>query len=165
MLILSFRSAKFRIFALIAAAAICIGGAATVVLTRRAQATQVKQPESVRGANAQERLEFLTSLGWEADAEPVEVAEIIIPAEFDEVYTEYNELQKEQGFDLEVYCGLRVKRWTYRITNLEGYPETSDCIRANLLVYDGIIIGGDICSVELDGFMKGLVSREQLKSA
>ena len=32
---------------------------------------------------------------------------------------------------------------------------TDGSIRANLLVYDGVVIGGDVCSVALDGFMHG----------
>ena len=82
--------------------------------------------------------------------------EIIIPAEFDDVYEKYNAIQKEQGFDLTAYCSKRVKKWTYKVTNYPNY-EGSDCIRATLLVFDGKVIGGDVCSVELDGFMHGFV--------
>ena len=51
--------------------------------------------------------------------------------------------------------GCAVKKWTYILTDYPGY-EDKDCIRLNLLVYKGKVIGGDICSVELDGFMTGL---------
>ena len=51
--------------------------------------------------------------------------------------------------------GCTVKKWTYILTDYPGYEE-KDCIRMNLLVYKGKVIGGDICSVELDGFMTGL---------
>ena len=91
------------------------------------------------------------------EEEPLEVKEIIIPAEFDDVYEKYNDIQKEQGFDLTAYCSKRVKKWTYKVTNYPNY-EGSDCIRATLLVFDGKVIGGDVCSVELDGFMHGFVN-------
>ena len=79
--------------------------------------------------------------------------EIVIPEEFDDVYLRYNELQKKQGLDLSKYRSKRVKRWTYIIKNYPGYSETDDCVRINLLVFDGCVIGGDVSSVELDGFM------------
>ena len=88
------------------------------------------------------------------DEEPVEVCEVIIPAEFDETYTKYNEIQKGQGFDLSAYAGMRVKRWTYSVKNYTGY-ENQNCIRINMLVYEGLVIGGDVCSIELNGFMHG----------
>ena len=39
--------------------------------------------------------------------------------------------------------------------NYPGYENKDGVIRANILVYDGRVIGGDVCSVELDGFMHG----------
>ncbi len=103
---------------------------------------------------SQELLSFISDFGWEVNEEPDEVREIIIPAEFDEVYTNYNAIQLNQGYDLSEYAGERVKRWTYTVKN---YPEYigEDCIKINILVYDGKVIGGDVCSVKLDGFMHG----------
>lgn len=113
--------------------------------------------KSLKASTAEERIAFLSQYGWSVDEEPLEVKEIIIPAEFDDVYESYNAIQTEQGFDLTAYCSKRVKKWTYKVTNYPGY-EDSDCIRATLLVFDGQVIGGDVCSVELDGFMHGFVS-------
>lgn len=113
--------------------------------------------KSLKASTAEERIAFLAQFGWSVDEEPLEVKEIIIPAEFDDVYENYNAIQKEQGFDLTAYCSQRVKKWTYKVKNYPGY-EDSDCIRATLLVSDGKVIGGDVCSVELDGFMHGFVS-------
>ena len=111
---------------------------------------------SLKASTAEERIAFLSQYGWSVEEEPLEVKEIIIPAEFDDVYEKYNAIQKEQGFDLTAYCSKRVKKWTYKVTNYPNY-EGSDCIRATLLVFDGKVIGGDVCSVELDGFMHGFV--------
>ncbi len=102
-----------------------------------------------------ERLSFISHFGWEVDEEPIEVREVVIPETFDDVYNNYNNIQLEQGFDLEKYAGQRVKRWTYVIRN---YPHTmpeDDYIRINLLISDDKVIGGDVCSVKLDGFMHG----------
>ena len=56
---------------------------------------------------------------------------------------------------MQKYAGMKVKRWTYIVRN---YPDTlpeDDYIRINILVSDGVVIGGDVCSVKLDGFMHG----------
>lgn len=111
-----------------------------------------KSGMSIKASTHEERMAFISQYGWEIDEEPVEVQEVIIPSEFDETYNAYNEIQKGQGFDLTVYAGMRAKRWTYTIKNYAGY-ENKDCIRVNILVYDGLVIGGDVCSIELDGFM------------
>lgn len=111
---------------------------------------------NVRAATAEERIAYLSQFGWSVEEDPIEVSEVIIPETFDDTYTQYNELQKAQDFDLTVYAGKRVKRWIYRVTNYPGF-ENRDCIQATLLVFDGQIIGGDICSTEIDGFMHGFV--------
>lgn len=113
---------------------------------------------NMRAGNAQERAAFFSQFGWEISADPIEVKEVVIPEEFDETYSEYNEIQKSQGLDLEKYKGKRVKSWSYEIKNYPEYEDSDGVIRGNILVYDGVVIGGDICSVELDGFMTGFVS-------
>lgn len=97
--------------------------------------------------------ELLTEFGWEFEPKPVETAELIIPQEFDEVFENYNELQKKAGLDLEPYMGSRATRYTYIITN---YPDESVTLRGNVLVVDGTPVGGDISTVELGGFMESL---------
>ena len=103
--------------------------------------------------NNKERLDFISQFGWEVNEEPEEVTEIIIPQEFDDVYNNYNEIQLSQNCDLRDYCGMRVKRFTYIIRNYPGYNENDTCVRINLLVFDGMVIGGDVSSTELSGFM------------
>jgi hypothetical protein len=106
----------------------------------------------VDASDEQHRIDFLSQFGWKVDQSSAEVTEVIIPEEFDEVYASYNEIQLQQGFDLTDFAGKRVKKWTYTVTNYPGY-ENKICIKATLLVSDGKVIGGDICSVEIDGFM------------
>lgn len=118
-----------------------------------------KEPSQVKSVgknitDSSKILTFISAFGWEVEEEPDEVREVIIPAEFDDVYNNYNAIQLKQGYDLQKYAGERVKRWTYTIKN---YPEYVDqeCIKINVLVYKGEVIGGDVCSVRLDGFMHG----------
>lgn len=102
-----------------------------------------------------QREEYLTSLGWKFNT-PCEEKEVQIPQEFNDTYTDYNEIQKTQGFDLEKYKGQTVTVYTYNITNYAGY-ENRDCVYANLLVYGGVLIGGDVCSTSVsDGFIEAL---------
>ncbi len=113
------------------------------------------QTNSINISSSEDILEYISTLGWEVSDEPDEIKEIIIPHQFDEVYNNYNEIQKSQGFDLTEYSGERVKLWSFTVENYPGY-ENKDCIKINILVYEGCVIGGDVCSVELDGFMHGL---------
>ncbi|MCL2564030.1 MAG: DUF4830 domain-containing protein [Oscillospiraceae bacterium] len=96
---------------------------------------------------------FLETLGWQVDPEPIEVAEVLIPREWGEVYEAYNALQLEAGFDLTPHKGRPAVRHTYRVLN---YPGQSDGVVVDVLVADGRVIGGGIQSVYLDGFIHGL---------
>lgn len=78
-------------------------------------------------------------------AYPGEVCEVEIPESFTPVYERYNALQKEGGYDLSNYRGKKCVRYTYTIEDKNA--------RLNVLVYNGNVIGGDICSVTLDGIM------------
>ena len=109
----------------------------------------------LRAGNAAERLAFISQFGWDVAEDPVQVSEILIPAEFDEVYQKYNEIQKKQDLDLTLYAGKRVKKWTYAVRNYPGYEGRADVIELNMLILDGVVIGGDVCSTELGGFMHG----------
>ncbi len=100
----------------------------------------------------EDRRNFLSSLGYEVSAEPVESASVKIPTEFDKIYAGYNEIQKTQGFDLSKYKSRELQRYTYTVTNYEGYDGT---VYANILVYRGKVVGGDICSASAEGFVHG----------
>lgn len=99
-------------------------------------------------------VEFLAQFNWEVVPEPVEVIEIIIPSEFGDVYNNYNEIQKAQGFDLSDYRGVNCKRYSYSVLN---YPDFPSDVRANILVYNTKVIGGDISLIRIDGFMHGFI--------
>ena len=124
------------------------------ILSLDSQQTGKGSEMNINASDHSERMAFISQYGWQVDEEPAEVMEIIIPEAFDETYTAYNEIQKKQGFDLSLFAGNRLKRWSYIVRNYAGY-ENKDCIRINLLVRDGVVVGGDVCSVELDGFMHG----------
>lgn len=103
----------------------------------------------------EDRIKFLGQFGWVVKPEAVESIEVTIPAEFDKIFTAYNEIQKRQGLDLSKYKKKNVQRYTYEITNYEGYDGT---VYANILVYRNKVIGGDVCSADVKGFMHGFES-------
>lgn len=100
----------------------------------------------------EKRIAFLKQFGWDVDSTPVEEKEIIIPSEFDTVMTDYNNLQKSQGLNLEKYRRKTVTKYTYNVTNYENYTGT---IYANLLICRGRVIGGDISTADVSGFSHG----------
>ena len=118
-----------------------------------AQSSHVVKINKAAGKTAEQRIELLGAFGWEVQPEEAEIVEVLIPKEFDDVLEEYNAIQKAQGCDLKKYCGKRCKRYSYTVLN---YPGQTENIQANILTYKDKIIGGDICSLELDGFMYGL---------
>lgn len=114
---------------------------------------------SMKGETNEERIAFFRQFSYEVCESPLEVKEIVIPEEFDETYTQYNELQKKQGLDLSDYKGVRVKSWSYEILNYPGYENSDGKIRGNLLTYNGTVIGCDVSNISLDGFMEALIEK------
>ena len=110
---------------------------------------------SLKAGSAEERLAFISQFGWDVDEDPVAVEEVRIPEQFDEVYERYNAVQKGQNLDLSLYAGQRVKKWTYSVRNYPGYEGRENVVLLNLLICDGCVIGGDVCSTEQGGFLHG----------
>ncbi len=100
----------------------------------------------------EDRIAFLNQFGWEVDASPAEETTVTIPEEFDKILKTYNEVQKQQGLDLSKYKGKSVTRYTYEITN---YPDYNGKVYVNMIVYKNRVIGGDICSADVNGFIHG----------
>jgi len=106
-----------------------------------------------RISTPEDRVGFLADCGWTVDAASEQVQAIRIPEAFPPVYEDYNALQLQQGYDLHDYAGRDCDLYTYEVTN---WPDESQNVLANLYVYRGRVIGGDIHSTNLDGFMIGL---------
>ena len=106
--------------------------------------------EDNNGESTYARIQFLTSLGYSVNVSSEEEQEFRIPMEFGDVYSNYNEIQKEIGTDLYCYRGAECTRFTYTMVS------ESETFRVNLLVYNDRIIGGDVCTVSLGGEMMPL---------
>lgn len=160
MIVVSFRMSRLKIAAVLVIIAI-IG---VVAAWPRGEVQAGAQTgRQVTGVSTNEkRVGFLESYGWKIDPQPLEVVEIAIPQTFNDVYQNYNAIQKKQGFNLAPYQGKRCKRYTYRVTN---YPGVSDEVRANIYIYNNRVIGGDISTVALNGFMHGFAAPQDVDNA
>ncbi|MBQ3482547.1 MAG: DUF4830 domain-containing protein [Clostridia bacterium] len=156
MFVYSMRAGTVRFFGII-----CVALAALITLIafvpelQPVAASAEGESESVsyeKVRSDEDRIAFLAQFGWQVEATPTESTTVTIPREFDKVFAAYNELQRTQGLDLTQYGGKTVERYTYTVTNYEGYEGT---VLANLLIYRGRVIGGDVCSAATDGFLHG----------
>ncbi len=100
-----------------------------------------------------DRREFLTALGYRATGDAKSTVEYTLPATLDAVLLGYNEIQKEQGFDLEKYTGKKLTRYTYEIENYEGYEGK---VYANLITYRDRVVAADLTGSGEKGFVKPL---------
>ena len=162
MFVYSVKTSKSKIIALIVAV-VAIIVAVVMVAGKSTSPAATDSQINIKAENAEQRAAFLSQFGWEFAPDPVEVTEVIVPSDFSKGYTEYAEMNKAAGFDLEPYKGLRAKRWTYEILNYPGYENKTGYIRANVLVYEGMVIGGDICSLEQGGFMHSFERPETIQ--
>ena len=105
-----------------------------------------------------ERSQFLQDLGWEISEAETDVKVVKVPEKFNMVYVAYNKIQKQQGFDLSKHKGKTVEIYTYEVYN---YPDKPDNVVAHLIICNEVLIGGDVCCTELDGFMQGLMPLNQ----
>ncbi|MBO5203917.1 MAG: DUF4830 domain-containing protein [Clostridia bacterium] len=159
MFIYSFKASTIKFFAVV-----CVALATLITLIAFIPVAAVDDSVGASGKvdidysgikTNEDRIKFLGQFGWVVKPEAVESIEVTIPAEFDKIFTAYNEIQKRQGLDLSKYKKKNVQRYTYEITNYEGYDGT---VYANILVYRNKVIGGDVCSADVKGFMHGFES-------
>lgn len=94
---------------------------------------------------------FLEERGWETAGTFSEAWVILPPAE-DAAWAQYLAMQRKNGFNMDAFCGERVLRLSCSIQN---HPRGGN-VQANLYWYNNRIIGGDIMTPALDGFMHGL---------
>lgn len=153
MFVYSLRASTLRFFGIVAVSLAVLIALIALVPTYAAddvKPTSSYSYEKVRSEDDAEK--FLSQFGWVVDATPLEVTEVTVPAEFDKIFAAYNEIQKEQGLNLSKYKRKKLTRYTFEVTNYEGYDKK---VLANVLVYRGKVVGGDICSADVEGFVHG----------
>ena len=93
MFVYSVKSSKIKMVILILLVLLLV--LAMLLVTHLHQPAEAGSELNIKAENAQQRVAFLSQFGWRFDEDPVEVAEVIIPPEFDSVYEQYNAIQKE----------------------------------------------------------------------
>ena len=153
MFICSVRSSTVKFFAIIVLAIAILG--ACLLFGTGAEVTAAILDVRLDGMKTNEdRLEFISQFGIEVAGEARESEKFAIPENFDRVLSAYNEIQKEQGFDLTKYKNKKVTRYTYSVKGYEGYEGD---VNVNLIIYRDTVIGCDISSVDPNGFVKPLI--------
>lgn len=137
-----------------ALAALCVAVAVVCVTAPSGTKDVLGSSVSTKASSVKDHISFLSSFGYSVGDKPVQIQEIIIPEQFSAEYEKYNELQKLSGFDLSKYKNKRVKKYTYKVTD---YADSDDEVVANVLVYNERVIGGDISSTTLGGFLHGFI--------
>lgn len=155
MFVWSVKASTLKFIAVLLVSAAAIGALAAFMPKYELKAAAVSKEEISRKASDEDGIkEFLSAYGWEA-SELLDKADVTVPAEFDSVYESYNTLQKKQDFDLSKYKRKTVTRYTYKVDNYADYPGV---VLADVIVYKNKIIGGDICSADVNGFLHGFSS-------
>ena len=157
MFIYSFHANTIKFFAVI-----CLALTALIVLIAFVPTYASEKDASQVGVDAsynyekiksnEDRINFIKQFGWEIEAEPLKEQEVIIPKDFDKVFASYNEIQRKQGLDLSSFKKKNVMRYTYVVKN---YPDYDGEVFINILVYRNTVIGGDVCSADVNGFVHG----------
>ncbi len=112
-------------------------------------------------AGNNEKTDYIKQFGWVIDEKSEVCEEVLIPNPLSDVYEKYNELQKKLGFDLSEYCGKKAERYTYKVLN----HKSGSGVFANVIIYKGKIIGADIMSRAIDGFMHEINRKEFLNAS
>ena len=111
-----------------------------VALRGRAEDTMEYGGErvSLRAEDEADVERFLASCGYS----PIEFlfqTEVTVPKNWNEVYTEYNELQRQQGFDLVPYKGKLAVEYEYFV---------DDTLNATVLVSENRIIAAHVADCD-----------------
>ena len=157
MTIYTFKLSKQKIITAVLIVAAVIAAIILLVPNRGAETAgsgTVATATSAKVKSSADCVDYAASLGYAVQPEAADTRQVTIPKEFDEIYTKYNALQTENGYDLEKYCGKGVTLYTFYVTNYSGY----DDVLLDLLVYKNKVIGGAVYTAAIDGFMHGLMS-------
>lgn len=101
-------------------------------------------------------LEYISSFGWQVDEKPCDIAYLTVPNEFDAVFSAYNNIVKDGGFDLSQYTGAHIVRYSYKVYNHRD--SDSGLVRINIFLLRGKIISADISSLAPNGFVQALTN-------
>ncbi len=105
--------------------------------------------------NEESVISFLQSNNIEIDVTGMNVSYIVLSDENGEVFYNYNEMQKQNGFDLSPFVGKKIQKYSGPVIKCPDC-ENVEGVYATVLTYEDKIIGADIYSVSVNGFMRGV---------
>jgi hypothetical protein len=140
MKIVSIRLTRGRLAAMVIGAAVLLIGLLLLLPDKEAPAAGTEQ----------QRQQYLIALGLDPEPGSEQVQAVRLPAEFTGIYREYQAIQTACGYDLAPYRGREVLLCRWR---LRGGEEP---MGAELLVWDGQVIGGSKYTLRIDGGLWGL---------
>ena len=161
MFIYSFRAATLKFFGIIAVTLAALIAVIVFVPVYAQGGVGNQDAQTVQGSaeysydkvkTSADAANFLAQFGWTVDGGNAKSVTVTIPSEFDKVFAAYNEIQRAQGLDLSKYKKKELTRYTFVVTNYKDYEGT---VYANVLVYRNKVVGGDICSADVSGFVHG----------
>lgn len=119
----------------------------TVLVALRLETFAKREAPSVQCSTEDDVRKYVASFG--IDTGECTVDEVTVPFEFGEVYSNYNKVQLSQGFDLSKHKGKALKRYTFKVLE---HPD-GDGVFAEVLLFDKTVVGADVYSTALDGFL------------
>ena len=91
-------------------------------------------PKPKDGDTNENRVNYLSALGYKVEETPIMTKETVIPFDFGDEFKEYLNFQKDSGFPLGDYLGEAVTVYKYK-----GENEM-----VTLIVFQGDVIGGHV---------------------
>lgn len=152
MFVYTMKASSIKFFAVIAVSVAVLVSVITLLPSVSASFDAAEVATDYRGTETTADMrEFLSGFDYEVEEEPVKQISITVPEEFNSVYEKYNDIQRAQGLNLKRYAGKSADVYVFRVTNYG----TEGNVYATLIIRNGRIIGGDICSPDGDGFVHG----------
>ena len=142
MVVFSFNKKRGAKIAVIAALSVFLTAlCAVIAFERRTAVPDYATADEVgryftEAADTEAQVRFLRQFGIRVNPKTKKSDKVNIPADFDEIYNAYNELQKAIGLDLSPFRGQQVSRVVYRLRDKEKY--------ATLLIFKAHVIGGHL---------------------
>lgn len=163
MFVFSLRASKLKLPGLLLLCAVVLGAAVMFIMHNSsngnelsAVAAQVRDIRFDKINSEKELYDFIASLGIQVKTPAYNSSKVDLPRVFDALYSKYNDIQKQQGFDLSKYCGKTLDRYIFEMTNYPAWQGTEK-VFLTLFVYKNKIVGGDISSKENGGFVTTFV--------
>ena len=152
MFVCTLKASGIKFFAVVALSVALLATAIGILPAIGASADVASVTTDFKNVETEEDMaEFLAQFGHEIEVDSVNVYKMNIPEEFNSVFEKYNEIQRAQGLNLKRYVNKTCTAYVFKVTNYDYEGE----VFATLLIRNGRVIAGDICSKEGDGFVHG----------